>query len=156
MGSAPGARYAAGGVSRAPAARRAPTLVNVLSGLRVENLQIGEGRMAERGARVTVRYTGYLNRGDVFQANVVAAFVVCDRSTIAGLSWGVAGMRVGGRRRLHVGPHLAYRGQGVPGVVPPNAKLSSTLNCSRSSSRCRAAPREPSARRPARRIHIFS
>ena len=79
--------------------------------------------MAVRGVRVTVRYTGYLNRGDVFQADVVATFVVCERNTIAGLSYGVAGMRVGGRRRLHVGPHLAYRDRGVPGVVPPNAKL---------------------------------
>src|ERR1039458_8247372 len=32
-------------------------------------------------------------------------------------------MRVGGRRRLRVGPHLAYRDKGVPGLIPPNAKL---------------------------------
>ena len=95
----------------------------MLNGLRVENLHIGEGPMAVRGSRATVRYTGYLNRGDVFQANVVVTFVVCARSTIAGLSWGVAGMRVGGRRRLHIGPHLAYRDRGVTGVIPPNAKL---------------------------------
>jgi FKBP-type peptidyl-prolyl cis-trans isomerase len=31
-------------------------------------------------------------------------------------------MRVGGRRRLCVGPHLAYREKGVPGLIPPNAK----------------------------------
>jgi FKBP-type peptidyl-prolyl cis-trans isomerase len=48
---------------------------------------------------------------------------VGERRTIAGLSWGVEGMHVGGRRRLHVGPHLAYRDKGVPGVIPPNAKL---------------------------------
>ena len=56
----------------------------MLSGVRIEELQIGDG-------------------------------------TIAGLSWAVEGMRVGGRRRLRVGPHLAYREHGVPGVVPPNA-----------------------------------
>ena len=48
---------------------------------------------------------------------------VGERNIIAALSHGVEGMRVGGRRRLRVGPHIAYRGQGVPGVVPPNAKL---------------------------------
>jgi hypothetical protein len=32
-------------------------------------------------------------------------------------------MRVGGRRRLRVAPHLAYREAGVPGVIPPNALL---------------------------------
>ena len=44
-----------------------------------------------------------------FQTNVVAKFVVGERNTIAGLPWGVEGMRVGGRRRLRVGPHLAYQ-----------------------------------------------
>ena len=95
----------------------------VLSGLRIEELQAGEGTVAGRGARVTVRYSGYLNRGDPFQTDVVATFAVGERNTIAGLSWGVEGMRVGGRRRLRVGPHLAYRKTGVPGVIPPNAKL---------------------------------
>jgi FKBP-type peptidyl-prolyl cis-trans isomerase len=41
----------------------------------------------------------------------------------AGLFYGVDGMRVGGRRRLRVAPHLAYREAGVPGVIPPNALL---------------------------------
>ena len=77
----------------------------------------------EPGVRVTVRYTGYLNRGDAFQADQVVTFAVGERKTIAGLSWGVEGTRVGGRRRLRVGPHLAYRGKGVSGVIPPNAKL---------------------------------
>lgn len=41
----------------------------------------------------------------------------------AGLFYGVAGMRVGGTRRIRVAPHLAYGEGGVPGVVPPNALL---------------------------------
>ena len=32
-------------------------------------------------------------------------------------------MRVGGRRRIRVAPHLAYGEAGVPGVIPPNALL---------------------------------
>jgi FKBP-type peptidyl-prolyl cis-trans isomerase len=95
----------------------------VLSGLKIEDVLIGDGPIAERGSRVTVRYTGYLNRGEVFQRAVVISFTVGERNIIAGLSHGVEGMRVGGRRRLHVGPHLAYRDRGLPGVVPPNAKL---------------------------------
>jgi FKBP-type peptidyl-prolyl cis-trans isomerase len=95
----------------------------VLSGLRIDELRIGDGAVAVRGARVTVRYTGYLNRGNAFQADEVVKFAVGERRTMAGLSWGVEGMRVGGRRRLRVGPHLAYRDKGVPGVIPPNAKL---------------------------------
>ena len=101
----------------------APYTVVVLSGLRIEELQIGDGAVASRGARVTVRYSGFLNRGEPFQTDVVTTFAVGGRNTIAGLSWGVEGMRVGGRRRLRVGPHLAYRDKGVPGLIPPNAKL---------------------------------
>jgi hypothetical protein len=41
----------------------------------------------------------------------------------AGLFYGMQGMRVGGTRTLRVAPHLAYRAQGVPGVIPPNALL---------------------------------
>jgi FKBP-type peptidyl-prolyl cis-trans isomerase len=76
----------------------------VLTGLRIEELKIGDGAVASRGARITVRYSGYLNRGEPFQTDVVTPFSVGERNTIAGLAWGVAGMRVGGRRRLRVGP----------------------------------------------------
>jgi fructokinase len=71
--------------------------------------------------RVVVRYDGSLHRGDVFQRNVTVAFTIGARTVIAGLDHGVAGMRVGGRRRLRIAPHLAYRERGVPGRVPANA-----------------------------------
>jgi len=44
-------------------------------------------------------------------------------SMFPGLFYGVEGMRVGGRRRLRIAPHLAYRQAGVPGLIPPNALL---------------------------------
>ena len=44
-------------------------------------------------------------------------------SLVAGLFYGMQGMRVGGTRTLRVAPHLAYRAQGVPGVIPANALL---------------------------------
>ena len=45
------------------------------------------------------------------------------RRVIAGLEYGVEGMRAGGRRRIRVAPHLGYGDRGVPGVVPANALL---------------------------------
>jgi FKBP-type peptidyl-prolyl cis-trans isomerase len=42
---------------------------------------------------------------------------------IAGLEYGIEGMRVGGRRRLRVPPHLGYRDKGMSGKIPPNALL---------------------------------
>ena len=44
-------------------------------------------------------------------------------SMFPGLFYGVEGMRVGGRRRLRVAPHLAYREAGIAGVIPANAML---------------------------------
>jgi hypothetical protein len=47
-----------------------------------------------------------------------------DRSSlIAGLLYGIQGMRVGGTRTLRIAPHLAYGAQGVPGLIPANALL---------------------------------
>jgi FKBP-type peptidyl-prolyl cis-trans isomerase len=42
---------------------------------------------------------------------------------IAGLFYGIEGMRVGGKRTLKISPHLAYRDKGIEGVIPPNAVL---------------------------------
>jgi fructokinase len=70
---------------------------------------------------VIVRYVGFLHRGDVFEPGRTVAFTLGARRVIAGLERGVEGMRVGGRRRLRIAPHLAYRERGVPGRVPANA-----------------------------------
>ncbi|HEX6024658.1 MAG TPA: FKBP-type peptidyl-prolyl cis-trans isomerase, partial [Solirubrobacter sp.] len=68
-----------------------------------------------------MRYVGSLHRGDVFEPGRTVAFTLGARRVIAGLERGVEGMRVGGRRRLRIAPHLAYRERGVPGRVPANA-----------------------------------
>jgi len=92
-------------------------------GVEYEDLRLGDGPVAERGARVEVRYDLFLNRGQQVQANQPYTFRVGKRRAIPGLEYGVEGMRVGGERRLRVGPHLAYREHGVPGVVPSKAVL---------------------------------
>jgi FKBP-type peptidyl-prolyl cis-trans isomerase len=92
-------------------------------GIEIEDLCKGNGLKAERGHTVTIRYDGYLNRGDKFQENVTYRFRVGSRDVIAGLSYGVEGMRVGGLRRLRISPHLAYGASGVPGLIPANAVL---------------------------------
>jgi hypothetical protein len=49
------------------------------------------------------------------------------RSLVAGLFYGVEGMRVGGMRRIEIAPHLAYGDRGVPGTIPPNATLTAEI-----------------------------
>jgi FKBP-type peptidyl-prolyl cis-trans isomerase len=91
--------------------------------IQIEDLRPGSGPTAERGHTVTIRYDGCLNRGDKFQENITATFRLGGREVIPGLAYGVEGMRVGGLRRVRVGPHLAYGAAGVPGIIPPNAVL---------------------------------
>lgn len=91
-------------------------------GVRIEEWVIGNGAIADRGATVAVRYDGYLNRGDPFQSGIVTRFKIGAQQCIAGLEYGAEGMRIGGRRRIHVPPHLGYRDRSVPGI-PSNAKL---------------------------------
>jgi FKBP-type peptidyl-prolyl cis-trans isomerase len=94
----------------------------------------GTGAMALAGKTVSVHYTGWLfdpsapenkgrkfdssrDRGDAFDFELGAGRV------IAGWDRGVAGMRVGGHRRLTVPPEFGYGARGAGGVIPPNATL---------------------------------
>jgi len=92
-------------------------------GVEYEDIKVGDGPTAHRGAKVEVRYNLFLDRGELVQEQQHYSFRVGKRRVIPGLEYGVEGMRVGGERRLRVGPHLAYRDQAIPGVVPARAVL---------------------------------
>ncbi len=97
------------------------------SGLRFEDLETGEGAEARPGQRVTVHYTGWLADGTRFDSshdrNEPFRFLLGKGQVIRGWDEGVAGMKVGGRRRLTIPPHLGYGPRGAGGVIPPNATL---------------------------------
>ena len=92
-------------------------------GVAIESDDAGTGGIATRGKTVTVRLRGTLRRGDVFMESQLYTFTIGERVAIAGLEYGVEGMRVDGRRRIRVAPHLAYRAEGIARKVPPNALL---------------------------------
>ena len=94
-----------------------------LGGVQYEDLEIGGGDAADRNSTVDVIYTFFLNRGDVVQRDMRHTFGLAERDVIPGLTYGVEGMRVGGKRRIRVGPHLGYRQAGVLERVPPSAVL---------------------------------
>ncbi|MGE0736192.1 MAG: FKBP-type peptidyl-prolyl cis-trans isomerase [Alphaproteobacteria bacterium] len=91
----------------------------------IQELKLGDGIAVERGFAVVVRYIGRLRRGDVFASweayGQPARFVIGQRRIVAGLEYGIVGMRVGGARRITVPPHLGYREKGLADIVPPNA-----------------------------------
>ena len=94
----------------------------------VEDLITGDGDEAKPGHQVTVHYVGVsfssgkefdasYNRGEPF------AFPLGGGRVIGGWDQGVVGMKVGGRRKLTIPPHLGYGAHGAPGVIKPNETL---------------------------------
>ena len=101
--------------------------ITTASGLIYEEITVGAGASAARGQRVTVHYTGWLNDGTKFDSskdrNNPFAFQLGQGQVIAGWDEGVAGMQVGGKRKLTIPPELGYGARGAGGVIPPNATL---------------------------------
>lgn len=96
--------------------------------LGIEDIKLGTGEEAKAGANVLVHYVGTLattgakfdssrDRGQGFKFKLGAGQV------IQGWDQGVAGMKVGGVRKLTIPPHLAYGERGFPGAIPPNSTL---------------------------------
>ncbi len=96
-------------------------------GLTVIDEVVGEGPSAKSGDRVTVHYTGWLLDGTKFDSskdkNQPFSFSLGAGDVIPGWDQGVAGMKVGGKRKLTIPPDLGYGVQGAGGVIPPNATL---------------------------------
>jgi FKBP-type peptidyl-prolyl cis-trans isomerase FkpA len=97
------------------------------SGLKYEDLVEGAGAEARAGQQVSVHYTGWLTDGSKFDSSVDRnqpfQFALGRGMVIRGWDEGVAGMKVGGRRKLTIPPQLGYGARGAGGVIPPNATL---------------------------------
>ena len=95
--------------------------------LKIEDLQVGTGAEAKPGQSVSVHYTGTLTNGSKFDSsrdrNEPFEFSLGAGMVIKGWDQGVAGMKVGGRRKLTIPPELGYGPMGYPPVIPPNSTL---------------------------------
>jgi len=93
--------------------------------LYIKDIAVGAGAEATAGKRLRMRYTGWLRNGQVFDSNANGTPFEFDLGlgqVIPGWDLGVAGMRVGGKRRLVFGSQYGY-GPGGSGPIPPNATL---------------------------------
>lgn len=96
------------------------------SGLSITELEIGSGAEAAPGQTVVVNYRGSLESGKEFDSSYGRgpfSFPLGAGRVIKGWDEGVAGMKVGGKRKLVIPPDLAYGNRGAGGVIPPNATL---------------------------------
>jgi FKBP-type peptidyl-prolyl cis-trans isomerase FkpA len=97
------------------------------NGLQYIDVAAGSGEEARAGQNVTVQYTGWLTTGQQFDSsrdrNQPFTFRLGAGNVIQGWDQGLAGMRVGGQRRLIIPADLGYGARGAGGVIPPNATL---------------------------------
>ena len=95
------------------------------SGLKITDIAIGKGTEAKSGDNVSVNYRGTLENGEEFDSSygrAVFKFPLGAGKVIKGWDEGVAGMKVGGKRKLVIPPELGYGSRGI-GPIPPNATL---------------------------------
>lgn len=103
------------------------SVVTLPDGLKYEVLREGNGPVAKAGQTVAVHYTGWLTNGTKFDSSVDRGqpfdFTLGQGQVIKGWDEGVAGMKVGEKRKLTIPPQLGYGERGAGGVIPPNATL---------------------------------
>jgi len=97
------------------------------SGLKIEDSVVGTGEEAVAGKTVEVHYTGTLEDGTKFDSShdrrKPFSFKLGAGMVIKGWDEGVAGMKVGGKRKLVIPYGLAYGERGHPPVIPPKSEL---------------------------------
>ncbi|KAI2742894.1 hypothetical protein DTO013E5_5017 [Penicillium roqueforti] len=99
--------------------------VKEIRGVKMDDKKLGKGVAAKSGNTVAMRYIGKLEDGKVFDSNKKGkpfTFKLGKGEVIKGWDIGVAGMAVGGERRISIPPSLAYGKKALPGI-PANSKL---------------------------------
>ena len=95
--------------------------------LKTEDVKVGTGAEAVAGKTVTVHYVGTLTNGSKFDSSRDRGqgftFPLGGGRVIEGWDKGVAGMKVGGVRKLTIPPEMGYGARGHPPVIPPNSTL---------------------------------
>lgn len=101
--------------------------ITTASGLQYQDIVVGSGAAAKPGDIVSVHYTGWLEDGTKFDSsldrNTPFEFQLGAGRVIAGWDEGVAGMQVGGKRKLIIPAELGYGSRGAGNIIPANATL---------------------------------
>jgi FKBP-type peptidyl-prolyl cis-trans isomerase len=127
MLSACGGSEAGGGAAVGDFKVDSAALTKTASGLQYQDVTPGSGAEARDGQVAVVHYTGWLTDGTKFDSSrdrgEPFSFPIGAGQVIPGWDEGVAGMKVGGRRKLVIPANLGYGDMGAPPVIPPGATL---------------------------------
>jgi len=113
------------------------------SGIKLLDEREGDGEPAKKGDQVIYNLRMFLNKGDELPLNerqaeylpekmlrlegadrfVNHTITLGRRQAVAGIEYALVGMKAGGYRKIRLSPHLAYREQGLDGLIPANAVL---------------------------------
>ena len=95
--------------------------------LEIQDLVIGTGKTAAAGDDAVMHYTGWLTDGTKFDSShdrrQPFVFPLGAGRVIRGWDVGVEGMKIGGKRKLIIPPHMGYGPRGAGGVIPGGATL---------------------------------
>ncbi len=105
--------------------------IEVVPGLMIQDVLVGNGVFAVNGKTVTANYTGMLEDGKVFDTSIGRApftFPLGQGMVIQGWEKGIEGMKVGGKRRLIISPQLGYGSVDMKDgagniIIPANSTL---------------------------------
>jgi len=104
-----------------------PSIITTDSGLQYLDMEPGSGPPSEAGDSITVHFETWLADGTQIESsrdrNDPFTFQLDVGMVIAGFDEGTTGMKVGGKRKLFIPPHLAYGENGAGPTIPPNAWL---------------------------------
>ena len=105
--------------------RQTPPEITTASGLKIQDLRVGDGPTPQMGQTVSVHYIGWLENGKEFNNSYKLGKPAEFRlgRVIPGWNEGLETMKVGGKRRLFIPSKLAYGPQGSPPTIPPNSNL---------------------------------
>jgi len=105
--------------------RGSPPTITTESGLKYQDLKVGDGASPQMGQTVTVHYIGRFQNGKEFNNSYTLGKPIDFKlgQVIQGWNEGLQTMKVGGKRKLWIPSRLAYGPAGKPPSIPPNSDL---------------------------------
>jgi len=106
-----------------PKSKSKPNVRTLTNGLKIAEIELGNGKNVVKGRQIVIKYKGSLESGKIFDKSANFKFTAGVGEVVAGMDQGVDGMKEGGKRKVTIPASLGYGKRGAPPDIPPNATL---------------------------------